>query len=176
MPPHFMSKHFLLREAEVCWVFFPPRKEREQSFQIGCGCFCFASDGDFCKNVMRPFFYTSSLIAAAERQSVMHEQGWLTGRSRIQSKRVWWLMWGEVNYLSNFWLKTPLSEIIVSGKTIWMTAAAAGRVRDEITENRKLLLKSTLVLSVMCRRRGHQSDVERTQSIQLESESSPFSG
>lgn len=176
MPPHFMSKHFLLREAEVCCFFFPPKKGAWTKFPNWLWMFCFASDGDFCKNVMRPFFYTSNLIAAAERRSVIHEQGWLTGRSRIQSKRVWWLMWGDVSYLSNFWLKTPLSEIIVSGKTIWMTAAAAGRVRDEITENRKLLLKSTLVLSVMCRRRGHQSDVERTQSRQLESESSPFSG
>lgn len=56
----------------------------------------------------------------------------------------------------------------MNGKTIWMTAAAAGRVQDEITENRKLLLKSTLVLSVMCRRRGHQSDVEKVRALHFQ--------
>lgn len=38
----------------------------------------------------------------------------------------------------------------------------AGRVQDEI-KNSKLLLKSTLVFSVMYRRRGHQSDAENSE-------------
>lgn len=37
-----------------------------------------------------------------------------------------------------------------------------GRVQDEI-KNSQLLLKSTLVFSVMYRRRGHQSDVENSE-------------
>lgn len=42
----------------------------------------------FVKKCNEANFYTSNLIAAAERRSVMHEQSWLTGRSCIQSKSV----------------------------------------------------------------------------------------
>lgn len=88
--------------------------------------------------------------------------------------RILWLMWGDVNYLFNF--SSKLCEPIVrddheqednlddrsSGPGV-----TAGGVWDEIKKTSKLLLKSSLVFSVMYRGRGHESGVENSERIRV---------
>lgn len=65
----------------------------------------------------------------------------------------------------------PLQEMILERKTIWMTEAVGpGSLETgcKIKHTKKALhsklsLKSTLVFSVMYRRRGHQSDVQNSE-------------
>lgn len=88
LPPQ-KAQAISLRQFSHCVtgsLLFSPGEEREQSFQISRGCFVLAAMETFVK-FNEAIFYTSNLIAAAERWNVTHEQGWLTGRSCIQSKR-----------------------------------------------------------------------------------------